>query len=72
MTKKKEIIDKCRELGASAFAAGRKAVPAQDKALMDLLDAITSDGSWIGTLVPLLDAWTTGWHTANSNAATKK
>lgn len=71
MTKKEEIIAKCSEMGASAFNAGRKAVPAQDKAFMDMLDSITSDGTWVGTLLPLLDAWTSGWHSANLNAARK-
>lgn len=50
-------------LGNIAHREGRAPVPCQDKKLMELLaDASSKE---IGSCLPLLKAWSTGWHEAN-------
>lgn len=54
------------EMGIQAFESGKKAVAAWDKNLMSLIEfkACTQ----IGASIPILDAWSKGWHTANAKA----
>lgn len=50
-------------LGTIAFNEGRKAVPAHDKALMDIISQ--HEDKEFGACIPILAAWTKSWHAAN-------
>ena len=53
---------KWRALGAKAFKRGLKSVPFKDKAVRDAVEAGSGE---IGSSIPLMDAWSKGWHQAN-------
>lgn len=57
-----DVIQEAALLGEEAFAQGKKRVPAQDAALMALIEA---NSSGIGSSIPLMDAWTAAWDKAN-------
>jgi hypothetical protein len=52
---------KAEALGKAAFEAGKKSVPALDVELMKMVKGP------IGSSIPLLKAWSKGWHEANLN-----
>jgi hypothetical protein len=54
---KEEKVARANELGAAAFAAGKKRVPAADAAIAPLLGG--------GTANDVLTAWLAGWDSAN-------
>ena len=54
-------------LGAEAFRRGALAVPAQDRALMDLIRGVQGT---MGSSLPILDAWTKGWFAAQAASGT--
>lgn len=53
-------IKQAYDLGVKAFRAGQRAIPAQDRDLLDMLK-----GEQIGEGVPLLKSWLKGWTTEN-------
>ena len=55
-----EKVEKARELGRLAFERGAKSIPALDPELLKLLE-----GNKLGEGLPILEAWTNGWHKAN-------
>ena len=59
-----ELIAQAAKLGAEAFRAGVKRVPATHQALMDLLK-IHGAGQPVGWSIPMLDAWLNAWDSAN-------
>ena len=50
-------------LGTIAFGQGRKAIPAHDRAMLDLMAKNQGHG------LPLMKAYHTAWHSANASAA---
>ena len=50
-------------LGTRAFSEGRKAIPAHDRAMLALMAKNQGHG------IPLMKAYHTAWHLANSSAA---
>ena len=62
----KDITKKALELGKQAFLGGKTSVPIHDKALMDLLrSTISIPGEYFNNTLPLLEAWSKGWHQEN-------
>lgn len=55
-----ERVAKAEHLGRAAFMRGLKAIPAQDPAVMPMLTGLK-----VGEGLPLLEAWSRGWHAAN-------
>lgn len=49
------------DVGVKAHKAGKRAIPAQDKNVMDLMRKNP------GNAIRLMDAWTQGWHKSNLN-----
>ena len=62
----KSLEEIAKELGAKAFAAGRKAIPIQDPELMKLLEE--NKGKEVGSSSGILEAWSKGFHEANLKA----
>lgn len=64
-----EKIAKAEELGAAAFAAGKKRVPGWDKDLMAMHEPwATSNAAGIAASkrnIEVMNAWCKGWDTAN-------
>lgn len=54
-----------QEFGKIAHQKGMKAIPCQDKNLMDMI----KDSKVIGASIPLLKAWQAGWTKSNLKAA---
>ena len=52
-------------LGQTAFSNGKPCIPALDPDLRTLLTDVK-----VGDGLPILKAWTKGWHTANLNSQT--
>ncbi len=62
---------RAEQLGQAAFDAGRPAASAQDPAFMDWLKERSDaqpDATKRPSLIPLLEAWNSGWHKANMEA----
>jgi len=49
--------------GMIAFASGIKAAPALDKNIMEMVK--NNPNKEIGASLPMLKAWSNGWHKAN-------
>ncbi|GHV91213.1 hypothetical protein AGMMS50268_17160 [Spirochaetia bacterium] len=58
---KASVKAKAKQLGISAFHAGKKCIPALDKAMMDLLESPEMDAfgppEKMGRSIPVLKAW---------------
>lgn len=59
-----KLVEQCRRLGDAAYGHGPTA-PAQDRAFMDI---VRNDGPGrpMGWILPLLDAWNAGFHSAHA------
>lgn len=56
---------KAYEMGKQAYAEGKKAAPVLDKNLMDYIGQFK--GQKFGYSIPILKAWSAGWHELNLN-----
>jgi hypothetical protein len=54
-------IKKAKKLGTVAFKKGKKAIPVQDRDLMNLLKGLPVGGGGD----KIIDAWSASWHKAN-------
>lgn len=55
--------ERAYELGQKAFREGKKCVPVHDPEMMKMIEE--NKGGEVGDSIPILEAWSAGWHEAN-------
>lgn len=64
--KQQVLVKRAFKRGREAYAAGLRSIPAHDPELTTLIDELGD--KTVGKSIPLLRAWSKGWHAANLEA----
>lgn len=62
-----KLITAASALGTQAFKSGQSSTAGMDQKLQDLI--VENPDKRMEAVIPLIQAWVSGWHTANSAAA---